>query len=149
MGKPHEKVSWLEKLGVTGLKSAQEKTQPKANTGPPTSDKPAKPSPDKPAPRSRAKLIFEPPIGDVDLLSLSQAQSGFNVTIACPDTKPVFPLLVRVAASGTSLRTVKISVPGTLLVLEDVALENVRVSSKQGEISTVQFRLDSPRIRRG
>jgi hypothetical protein len=144
MGKPDEMISWLEKLGVTGLSSPREDTKEKSDDGLPRShakraDTGGGPSPDKAPVRGGGKLVFQPPIGEVELLSVSQADKEgrvFEVTI--PNSDKV-ALLFRAAQAGTSLGTVKISVRGMEMTLREVQVTSIQMGG-----SGVQIRLDSP-----
>ena len=144
MGKPDEMVSWLQKLGVTGLSSPKEDTKEKSDASLPRSevkraDTGGGPSPDKTPVTGRGKLVFEPPIGEVELLSVLRADKdgrAFEVTI--PNSDKV-ALLFRAAQSGTSLGTVKISLRGMEMTLREVQVTSIQMGG-----SGVQMRLDSP-----
>jgi hypothetical protein len=139
MGKPDEMISWLEKLGVRGLRSAEQETEEKTDAVlPPSNVKRADTSPDHGPVAGRGKLIFEPPIGEVEMLSISPADKKgrvFDVTIHESDKAP---LLFQAATDGRAIGTVTISVDRIQITLQDVQVTSFQVSG-----STVHMRLDS------
>jgi hypothetical protein len=139
MGKPDEKVSWLKKLGVTKLKPPEEETEEETEGGLPGREVKRADTPlDKGAVRGRGKVIFESPIGELDMLSISRAdKEGRVFALTIPDSD-IAPLLFKAAEDGTPLGTVTISIGGMEITLQDVQISSIQMSG-----STVQMKLDS------
>jgi hypothetical protein len=138
MGKRDEMGSWLEKLGVEGLKSQpQEELEEASEPGPPATDIERADAGGQAG--GRATMEIAPPIGTLKLAAISRADNegrAFEVIIPASDK---VTLLFKAAQAGKSVGTVTISTDnGTKIVLADVQISSIQMNG-----STVQMRMES------
>jgi len=129
-----KKASWLKKLGVTALPSSEEEVEGQANADLPDGVERADTGGGPGGPGGGLTVEMEPPIGMLQLISVSRKGAVYEVTVASSSKDW---LLFQAVASGDSVGTVKISQPSGTVTLKDVEITSIQSSTKG-----IQMRLE-------